>query len=421
MSILLLVLAIAWSVAVWRNPQRTISLLPLLLPTYVIRTHLGPLPTTALELVILATAIGWFTRRGFTGVKDVFHQAQPWLFPLGLWIIAGVISVVVSPVKLQALGLFRAYFIEPILILFVALDVIRTHEHRERLWRAFGEITIVVALWAIVQYLTHWGIPSPWNKPPEGIRATGPFPFPNALALFVTPIAALAMTHVVSTLDRWKASREMRITTQDRAPLLFNLSVTIAGIVAILCAKSDGGFVALAAATLIAFLMHTHSRRFAFEIAAVGLIAIVVIPALRNYVTQVILLNDWSGNVRKVMWHETVMMLKDHPIFGAGLAGFPATIAAYHKATWMEIFQYPHNIILNLWSETGLLGIAAFAWILWTWIKQAGARRLWLILPVVAAILVHGLVDVPYFKNDLAVTFWLLILLTTYETQTDAH
>jgi hypothetical protein len=34
-------------------------------------------------------------------------------------------------------------------------------------------------------------------------------------------------------------------------------------------------------------------------------------------------------------------------------------------------------------------------------------------LPVIIAILVHGLVDVPYFKNDLAVLFWMLIALTT--------
>lgn len=33
-------------------------------------------------------------------------------------------------------------------------------------------------------------------------------------------------------------------------------------------------------------------------------------------------------------------------------------------------------------------------------------------LASMAALLVHGLVDVPYFKNDLAVLFWILISLS---------
>ncbi len=36
-----------------------------------------------------------------------------------------------------------------------------------------------------------------------------------------------------------------------------------------------------------------------------------------------------------------------------------------------------------------------------------------LALPIITAIIIHGLVDVPYFKNDLAIAFWLFILITT--------
>ena len=80
----------------------------------------------------------------------------------------------------------------------------------------------------------------------------------------------------------------------------------------------------------------------------------------------------------------------------------------------MEVFQYPHNILLNIWSETGLLGLIAFSCILITWVRRgSGPRTTDLILPILTALLVHGLVDVPYFKNDLAVAFWLFVLITT--------
>jgi hypothetical protein len=85
----------------------------------------------------------------------------------------------------------------------------------------------------------------------------------------------------------------------------------------------------------------------------------------------------------------------------------------------MEVFQYPHNILLNLWSEVGLLGIIAFSWILVRWIRFSAADhpRPWgtldVAIPVIAALIVHGFVDVPYFKNDLAVAFWLFVIMTT--------
>ncbi|MCA9389730.1 MAG: hypothetical protein KC585_03955, partial [Candidatus Magasanikbacteria bacterium] len=68
--------------------------------------------------------------------------------------------------------------------------------------------------------------------------------------------------------------------------------------------------------------------------------------------------------------------------------------------------QYPHNIILNFWVETGLAGLLAFFWIVFAWLKKKEA----MLLPLVA-LLIHGLVDVPYFKNDLAIVFFLVLAL----------
>lgn len=134
-------------------------------------------------------------------------------------------------------------------------------------------------------------------------------------------------------------------------------------------------------------------------------------------------------------------MLKDRPVLGAGLGAYPTVFAPYHTKTFIEIFQYPHDILLNLWSETGLLGLLAFAWIVAVWIGTVLGRKssavssekpshdsrlgamnrapttidyrlstiVWL-MPLVA-ILVHGLVDVPYFKNDLAFAFWIFAAL----------
>ncbi|MDP3794237.1 MAG: O-antigen ligase family protein, partial [Candidatus Uhrbacteria bacterium] len=122
-----------------------------------------------------------------------------------------------------------------------------------------------------------------------------------------------------------------------------------------------------------------------------------------------------SGQVRLFQWRETRQMLYDHWFFGSGLGGYPTVFKPYHKATAIEIFQYPHNILLNFWSETGLLGVIVFGWIVITWMRRAQSMSYELRVTsyaVMFAILIHGLVDVPYFKNDLAIIFWMLIFLT---------
>jgi O-antigen ligase len=396
--------------------KRLFSLLPFLLPLYVVRFQIGPIPTTLLEIGIIALAITWLVIRGNAGVRDAWTRSSAWHWPVAFWILAGMIATIVSPVTLPALGLFRAYFIEPLIIFFIGFDLIQTDENRNALWRSFGITTILLAAYAVVQLLAPWLIPSPWNIPPNGPRATSIFPFPNALALFVTPIAALAIARVIAALNTMKERHE-KIISRDT---WMDLAIFIAGGVAILAAQSDGGLVALAAATFVAMLLHKHARKFAIELAIVGIIAIAAIAPLRAHIENVVLLKDWSGKVRMTIWQETTAMLMDRPLQGAGLGAYPTVILPYHSSrNWMEVFQYPHNIILNLWSEVGLLGVVVFAWLIITWIKPRRRTPRPFDLVVVTAILVHGLVDVPYFKNDLAVAFWLLILLTTiYEPKT---
>ena len=82
-----------------------------LTPAYTVRWHLGPVPTTLLENAIIVTV-------ALFAVETIRQRTQviwrtPMLFPAALFLIAGAISVVVAPDHRAALGLYRAYFIEP--------------------------------------------------------------------------------------------------------------------------------------------------------------------------------------------------------------------------------------------------------------------------------------------------------------------
>ena len=113
-----------------------------------------------------------------------------------------------------------------------------------------------------------------------------------------------------------------------------------------------------------------------------------------------------------------MMLHGRHPLTGTGLSGFKHDIQPYRAfAGYTENLIYPHNIFLNFWTETGLLGLAAVTWSMVVWVRLAagglrrGGPRLVYHLGIAAAgivILVHGMLDVPFFKNDLA---WLTMAL----------
>lgn len=365
-------------------------LLPFFLPAYVLRMHIGPLPTTILEIAIFILAVIWLAERKTDGFKNAWKQLTPWRVPLALWLGAGIVSVITANVNgfdtLAALGLFRAYFLEPILVFAIGLDLLRDQKDRDALFCNITIVAILLTAYAVIQYATGWGIPHPWDAWP-GRRATGPFPFPNALALFLIPFGALAAARFV-----------------HKRTLLDAILFACAALSALL-AQSDGGLVALAAAVGLALLFKKQTR---IPVIILGIILAATAFTLAP-IREKILFQEWSGKVRMVIWKETTELIKDNPVFGAGLAAYPQAILPYHTATWMEVFQYPHNILLNLWTETGIPGLIAFTVLMIAWVRN-GKKEI--VIPVAIAILVHGLVDVPYFKNDLAVAFFILILLT---------
>ena len=73
---------------------------------------------------------------------------------------------------------------------------------------------------------------------------------------------------------------------------------------------------------------------------------------------------------------------------------------------------------MNIWVELGLLGLVAFGLLAWRIIRmamregghKAGPYGLHDVIPFVFfEMTIHGLVDVPYFKNDLALLTWILL------------
>lgn len=375
-------------------------LLPVAMPFYLVRFSIGGLPSTFLEVYLGIFFLVFTVTYRFSGWKLAGERMGGWRPWLILWLATSLLAAFVAPSLWTGLGLWRAYILEPVLVFATLFVVVHEEEVRRRIvWMLFATLWGVV-VWAIVQFITGKGIPHPWNVAiTAGRRATGPYLYPNALALFVTPIAAFAFAEWIK-----------------RPRFFFALLTAIGGLLGILLAKSDGGLIALCAAVIAVLCSKRWGRLLVAVGAVLWVVGLVAMPGLRTSIWHELTFKGWSGQVRLFIWRESWQMLKDHWIFGAGLGGYPTVFNVYHKARAIEIFQYPHTILFNFWTETGLLGLITFAGIIFYWVKQVwkkNAERLLSLAPLIA-ILVHGLVDVPYFKNDLAIVFWMLVFLTTH-------
>ncbi len=374
-----------------------------LAPAYVVRWHLGPLPTTLLEDAVLIT-VAAFIAESFRDHARALWRTEV-VVPALIFLVAGAISVVVAPDRRAALGLYRAYLIEPMAFGLVLINAVSTPRRALAIAGGLalgGAVAGLANSAVVVAALVHHTY-DVVNTPPVVIYNTA-----NAVALYLVPLMAFAGAVVLHR--------------QDRRERLAAGALLVVGGLCVVLSFSRGGYLALAAVAV--GLAMSHPRRWLLLVG--GLVvagALLVIPPIAHRVATEVNLNDPHNTLvgRTHLWSAALQMLRAHPIFGAGLSGFATAVAPYWNANHPDRFTYPHNIVLNFWTETGLLGLAAFAWIviaafIRTWRGWRYAAPEWRpihlgVMLALVAVVVHGLVDVPYWKNDLSLEFWALLSL----------
>lgn len=375
-----------------------------LMPLYIVRWHYGPLPTTLLETGILVTILAFAVECWRQGVAPPWRT--PYTLPAALFLIAGAIAVLVAPDRRAAVGLYRAYIVEPIAFFLVISTVVRSWRQARLVLAGLAVAGVIVCVpnaFVVIQAIRHHTL-NLAVTPPVVIYQTS-----NAVALFINPLIAVAAALAVYAPDR----RERWLSG---AFLLLAVPTS-------LLSFSRGGYLALAAMALALAVSHRR-RAVLVPVALVAAIGVSRVPQVASRLGHEVNLADPNNTLvaRFRLWGATLRMLRDHPIFGTGLSGFRASINPYRNGVFTEDLIYPHNILLNFWTETGLPGVVAFFWLLTQvarvairgW-RQATAEWRPLQLGVLLAlvdIIIHGLVDVPYWKNDLSLEFWVLVGLS---------
>jgi putative inorganic carbon (HCO3(-)) transporter len=409
-TVFVLVAAAAFlGIALWKREVALVVFCGAL-PAYLVRFSIPlariSLPSTLLEILFWILFFAWL----FLDARkrpDAWRALENWAVPVTLLMVGATIGVLIAQDLRAALGVWRAYFLEPILFFPMFVDIVVRSKRGAWILGALAACVALLGITAVCQKITGFGIPNRIWAAPATRRITSVYGFPNAISLFSAPLVTLMIGWTLALARAKKIGQKMWAALPAIAALL--------GIASIVFAVSKGGMTGVAVGVIALGLFDKRLRPWALSAIIAACAVASLYPPATNYLVGIVGLDNASSSVRSVIWHETYGLLRDHPIFGAGLSGYPAGIAPYHAATWIEIFQYPHDVILNFWSETGLIGLFAFLWIVVRFfrVSYAAAKKSGWIAPACAAamitLLVHGTVDVPYFKNDLAFLFWVIV------------
>ena len=239
----------------------------------------------------------------------------------------------------------------------------------------------------------------------------------------------------------WLAHRKMGTTL----PLLAPLGTLVGAMALAIAASAAFGNLTLSArilAVLAAYvilvgtvLLLSHYRPRAvlpvlivLGVLAAAMIAVVASGTLGSMSNVTRGTGDESGidsvEVRLYAWRDTVPMILDRPLLGHGPANFRAPFESYTSeelkaaSTSRDLGGYqvyqrldkPHNDLLQVAATTGLLGLAAYLWVLVSYFRGAYRRGGWPMIALSGGVLAYILQLQTSFPDlNTNVAFWGLL------------
>lgn len=411
-----------------------ISLVLVSLPLYVVRCStfsfcVSPIPFTLLEILILITFIFWLLLQSTTrGLVRTFRELSTQIpkvvqLLILIFLLSGLVASLVSPEVRAGLGIYKAYFIEGFVLFIVIFDFLQTSRNYKLIVWSLVSSGLWVAILAIANQIFNY---NPGN-PQEFLdrdRASAIYSTSNAVGLLLGPLIVLLFGYFLTLKNQEKP------IINEKNSALISLIILSGGLIS---SGSRGAYLGIFAASAFFFSYLLYSK-FSDTIKTLinkGFIVLLIIISLGifafflniSYFSQKSLenKNNLPSSVisRICLWEGGVNIIRDNPITGSGLSGFQAA-HNQNRTCSQENSIYPHNIFLNFWTEVGIFGLISFVGLaihlFFNLLKSKRVNYLNIALAaVLVGILFHGLVDVPFFKNDLSAAFWALLALSLYQ------
>lgn len=384
---------------------------PFAYPAYLLRFKLVGIPFTGLEVFTYLLFGLWL----FGIIRDrrnvVWDKATRRYWLAAFLLVAGAtLGAFLAPIGILlpdghvfearqiALGVWKGWVIAPILYFAVLTQVLQSSEDVRAILRSYIYSAALVGLVSHALALFSDGLTIDF-------RLRGFFDSANYLALYVGPAILIAIYFLFGRSRPKKIGEYLDLASLSVLIYTLLFTQSYAGILAVFGAL--GIFVLLQ-------LIRTPLQRKAIGLALTILIfAFLAIMATQiqtpKFQQFVDFENRSSTSVRLEIYRVALDLVQKHPLVGIGPGLFQANyqvdaplVLGHAPMEWN--MPHPHNIFLGFWLNAGLLGLVAFIILI-----VLAHRRFTYPLIALWSIVIHGLFDMPFWKNDLAMIFWLII------------
>ncbi len=381
------------------------------LPFFFFSRQIGPLSFSPPGLLVLLAWAALLLRAAWQRMHgrptELVWPATGYDGPLALFLVAALLSLLVTEYPLLSVRELRALIVEPALFFWLLAAVGQRYAGRAALG-GFLMACVVAAGAAVAQVAFGLG-----GTEAEGVRrAQAWYPQPNHLALTLGRAFPFLVAAALDT--RAICHRALR------AAALVGASVVGLGV---LLTFSIGGWIA-SAASVVAVLLMLGRRRLAaagVAAAAAALVATSGLAIAGRLPERLDPMRQTTG-FRLELWQSSLAMLADRPVLGVGLDNF---VYLYQQVYLREgaaaeaSLSHPHNWVLHVWLQLGIVGLIAFVWAILQFIRFSHSRLVaggtrWIVAGAAGAMvdmLLHGSIDNSYFLVDLAFVTWLLLAL----------
>jgi len=415
----------------------------LILPVYLIRLDVFGIPTNVLEILILIIFIGWLLNFVGTGLKPVPTAYRKYIIPIILIFSGLIISTLVNKNYAVGAGIIKGWFFFPILFFFLTSQIIEKEKIANvflALYLSAFFVSLAGIFYLISGTLTYDG------------RLQAFFNSPNYLAMYLAP-ALIMLTQVLRPrrISLWlKNQKSPPKADQPLAEKIIFLGSGLIILTAFYFTYSYAAWIAVVLSLVAVSVI--KNKQFVKNKTIVALLLMIILLFIAQLNSEKLLnlknYNRSSLDSRMMIWRSAEKMLEENWVFGIGSGNFQKKYLENQKyyPPYLEwAVPHPHNLYLAFWLSGGIIGLVGFLWLLILWFKDImsavyphtkiitaisvnkyqkninsnlnykdtvdfGVGVKFIAFGIMAYILIHGIADTTYFKNDLAIIFWLNFL-----------
>jgi len=379
--------------------------------SWYVMLFLLPFSKAAVEIGFGFLLIPWLLERLIpaTRAETVWRAPQlRWLgIAIGVFLLICMASPLWSRYPLLSLSGFVNKWLEYLLFVIIVADIGVRPGRLSRSVAVLAVSSVFVLVESAVQVRSGRGLFMHRRFDYFG-HITGPYENPIDLAIYlavvITPVCMYALSQ-----KRWR-----------RLGALMGLVLLVVGVAKTMAV---GVYVAFLCASLGLLIAYRPVRRYALLIVLVLLVMGGLALESSGKLSSVLSSLQVGKVDRLVMWQAAWRMIQERPLVGHGVNTFMANYLHYWVGGEKQP-RYAHNCYLQMWAEVGLIGCAAFLWVLIesfrVWIrgwKYTGSKtELFLRVGVVGSLLtfvLHAAIDTDFYSLRQAALFWVLAGLIT--------